>query len=399
MTTESTEHTESTSAQRNAPVTRRLRITSIDVMRGLVIVLMMVDHVRERFFYHIRIGDPVDLEVASAGLFFTRLSSHLCAPVFVFLAGLGAWLYAHPRSGETRSPSRFLFTRGLFLVGLEVVLINQAWFWGFPPDTIYLQVIWVIGLSMIALSVAVRLPHRVIAALGLAIVFGHNLLDPIEVAPGEVGYALWTILHDRGMLVEGEVVSLWVSYPALPWIGVILCGYALGPLYGAAVDAKHRTRRLVHLGGACLALLVVLRGFNLYGEALPWTVGATPLDTLMSMLNYTKYPPSLAFLLLTLGVAFLLLAWFDTRDTAATRVLQTFGQAPMFVYALHLYVLLVCYKLVLVTVGPNAGDLYHIDHVWQIWALTVLLAAALYLPTRAFGEYKRTSDRWWIRYF
>ncbi|MEM8557578.1 MAG: heparan-alpha-glucosaminide N-acetyltransferase domain-containing protein, partial [Bacteroidota bacterium] len=155
MPTESTERVDSAPAQREAPATRRPRITSIDVMRGLVIVLMMVDHVRERFFYHIRIGDPVDLEVASAGLFFTRLSSHLCAPVFVFLAGLGAWLYAHPRSGETRSPSRFLFTRGLFLVALEAVLINQAWFWGFPPDTIYLQVIWVIGLSMIALSVAV----------------------------------------------------------------------------------------------------------------------------------------------------------------------------------------------------------------------------------------------------
>ncbi|MEM1205422.1 MAG: heparan-alpha-glucosaminide N-acetyltransferase domain-containing protein [Acidobacteriota bacterium] len=381
------------------PARGRVRITSIDVMRGLVIILMIVDHVRERFFYHILVGDPVNLEVVGPSLFFTRLSAHLCAPVFVFLAGLGAWLYAHPRPGVVRSPSRFLWTRGLFLVLLEVVLINQSWFWGFPPKTIYLQVIWVIGLSMIALSLAVKLPHRVLAVLGLGIVFGHNLLEPIRFAPGELGYSLWTILHDRGFLLTSDALSIKISYPALPWIGVILCGYALGPLYGAAVDPGVRTRRLAQLGAGCLALLGILRGFNLYGETLPWTAGETPLDTLISFLNTTKYPPSLAFLLLTLGVAFFLLAWLDTRDNAVTRKLQTFGQAPMFVYALHLYVLLVCYQIVLRTLGPNEGDLYHLDHVWQLWLVTALLAVALYPPTRAFGRYKRTTDKAWVRYF
>lgn len=386
-------------SEASAPTKRRVRITSIDVMRGLVIVLMMVDHVRERFFYHVPIGDPVDLEVASAGLFFTRLSSHLCAPVFVFLAGLGAWLYANPKAGVSRSPSYFLFTRGLFLLVLEVVLINQAWFWGFPPETIYLQVIWAIGLSMIALSVLVRLPHWAIVTLGVGIVVGHNALDPIAFDPGEFGYPFWTILHDRGVLFGGDSITVRISYPTLPWIGVILCGYALGPLYGSDADPRHRTSRLVQLGFTCLASLVVLRGLNLYGEADPWTVGTTPLNTLISALNYTKYPPSLDFLLLTLGVALLLLAWLDTRDNAATRVLQTFGKAPMFIYALHLYALLICYKLVLVTLGPNAGDLYHITHVWQIWLLTALLASALYLPTRAFGQFKRRTDKAWVRYF
>lgn len=382
-----------------SPAPRRVRITSIDVMRGLVIVLMMVDHVRERFFYHISIGDPVDLETASTGLFFTRLSSHLCAPVFVLLAGLGAWLYAHPRSGEPRSPSRFLFTRGLFLVVLEVVLVNQAWFWGFPPETIYLQVIWAIGLSMIALSVCVRLPHWGIAALGLAIAFGHNALDPIQFAPGDPVYPLWTILHDRGPLFSTDFIAVRISYPVLPWIGVILCGYALGPLYRSTVAAEVRTKRLVQIGVACLGVLAVLRGLNLYAEPQPWTAGPAPVDTLMSFLNYTKYPPSLAFLLLSLGVAALLMAWLDTKDNPATRILQTFGRAPMFVYVLHLYVLMVCYQIVLWTVGPNAGDLYHVSHVWQLWALTALLAAALYLPTRAFGRYKRTTDKAWVRYF
>lgn len=379
--------------------TRRIRITSIDAMRGLVIVLMMVDHVRERFFYHISIGDPVNLEIASASLFFTRLSSHLCAPVFVFLAGLGAWLYANPSSGARRSPSHFLFTRGLFLLVLEVVLINQAWFGYIPPETVYLQVIWAIGLSMIALSALVHLPHWAIAALGLTIVFGHNALTPIDFAPNEFGYSLWTILHDRGVLYAGDAIQVNISYPTLPWIGVILCGYALGPLYASAVEPKTRTKILLQLGVASLTLLLVLRGFNIYGETLPWTAGNSTVETLMSMLNYTKYPPSLDFLLLTLGTSFLLMSWLDTKNNPATRILQTFGQAPMFIYALHLYVLLLCYRIVLATVGPNAGGLYHIDHVWQIWLITAVLAFVLYFPTRAFGRYKHKTDKTWVRYF
>jgi len=372
---------------------------SIDVMRGLVIVLMMVDHVRERFFYHVSVGDPVNLDVVSTSLFFTRLSAHLCAPVFVFLAGLGAWLYANPKPGVVRSPSYFLFTRGLFLIALEIVLINQSWFWGFPPETIYLQVIWAIGLSMIVLSLLVHLPHWAILTIGLVIVFGHNALTPINFEPGEFGYALWTVLHDRGTLIAGEHVLVRISYPSLPWIGVILCGYAVGPLYASTTDPKLRTTRLLQIGLACLAVLAVLRGFNIYGETLPWTAGATLTDTLKSILNYTKYPPSLHFLLLTLGTSFLLMAWLDTKDNPVTRVLKTFGQAPMFVYALHLYVLLVCYKLVLVTLGPNSGDLFHVDYVWQIWGITAVLAFALYFPTSWFGEYKRRTDKAWVRYF
>ena len=378
---------------------RRVRITSIDVMRGLVIVLMMVDHVRERFFYHILVGDPINLEIVSSTLFFTRLSAHLCAPVFVFLAGLGAWLYANPKPGVTRSPSYFLFTRGLFLVVLEIVLINQSWFGDIPPETVYLQVIWAIGLSMIALSALVYLPYWAIAAIGFLIVFGHNALVPINFAPGEFGYTLWTILHDRGVLFASDTMTVKISYPTLPWIGVILLGYSLGPLYASTVDAKDRTRKLLQLGAACLLLLAVLRGFNIYGETLPWTAGDTTVDTIMSMLNFTKYPPSLDFLLLTLGISFLLMSWLDTKNNPVTRVLQTFGQAPMFIYALHLYVLLASYRLVLATVGPNEGDLYHISSVWQIWALTAVLALALYYPTRAFGQYKRKTDKTWVKYF
>lgn len=382
-----------------AKAVRRVRITSIDVMRGLVIVLMMVDHVRERFFYHILVGDPVNLEIVSTSLFFTRLSAHLCAPVFVFLAGLGAWLYANPKSGVQRSPSYFLFTRGLFLLVLEVVLINTSWFGEIPPETIYLQVIWAIGLSMVVLSAMVRLPYWAILSIGLLIVFGHNALTPISFEPGEFGYSLWTILHDRGVLYAGDALTIKISYPTLPWVGVILLGYSIGPLYGATFEPARRIRLLVQLGVACLLLLMFLRGFNIYGETLPWTAGTTWVDTLMSMLNYTKYPPSLDFLLLTLGVCLLLMAWLDTKNNPVTRVLLVFGQAPMFIYALHLYVLLFSYRIVLALFGPKDGGLYHIDYVWQIWILTAILAFVLYFPTRAFGQYKRTTDKAWVKYF
>ena len=376
------------------------RIPSIDVMRGLVIILMIVDHVRERFFYHIMIGDPINIEVASNGLFFTRLTSHLCAPTFVFLAGLSAWLYANSSLGEKRSPSYFLFTRGLFLVALEILLINQSWFGAIPPETVYLQVIWAIGVSMIALSVLVRLPYWAILTTGFVIIFGHNALTSITFTPGEIGYTLWTILHDRGFIYEGEAIAIKASYPVLPWIGVILLGYALGPLYASTMSSDHRTRKLLLLGVVCFVILVILRGLNIYGETLPWIVGENIVDTVISFLNFTKYPPSLDFLLLALGVCLLLLSWLDNKRNAMTQFLQTFGQAPMFIYVLHLYVLLFFYRLVLAKIGPNEGShLFHVEHVWQIWAIAALLVAALYYPTKKFGQYKHSTDKRWVRYF
>ena len=205
------------------------RIASIDILRGFVILLMLVDHVRERFFLHKQVLDPMDINNTEPELFFTRLSAHLCAPIFVFLTGISAWLYANPTSGIKRSAPSFLFKRGLILILLEVTLINFSWFGAY--NTLYLQVIWAIGLSMIVLAGATYLPRQWIIALGLAIVIGHNLLSPIQFSPDEFGYSFWTILHDRGYLVTEALVNVKVSYPVLPWIGVIMLGYAVGPLF------------------------------------------------------------------------------------------------------------------------------------------------------------------------
>lgn len=372
------------------------RIASIDALRGLVILLMAVDHVRERFFYHLNVSDPMDLESTSPALFFTRLTAHLCAPTFVFLTGLSAWLYAHPGSGAIRSPSGFLFKRGLFLVLIEVTVINFSWMGSF--ETVWLQVIWAIGISMIALSLLVRLPFWAIAAIGVSIVFGHNMLSPIAFDPGEPGYTLWAILHDRGIIYDG-MFRIKASYPVLPWIGVILLGYCAGPLYARAIDGSSRCKMLIGVGLSCWGLLLLLRGFNIYGEVVPWQNQGSMLLTVMDFLNFTKYPPSLNFLLLTIGAALLFLAWLESLSNRFVDSLVVFGSAPMFIYILHLYVLLVSYRIVLATVGPNEGELFALGAVWQIWVISGLLVWALFYPTRVFSRFKHSTNMAWVKYF
>lgn len=384
-------------AQERELVTPRVRLTSIDVMRGLVMLFMLVDHVREKIYLHLQVTDPMTIATTTPDLFFTRMSAHICAPVFVFLTGLSAWLYANPPSGQPRSPRSFLIQRGLLLVFLEITVINFSWSGTYT--TLWLQVIWAIGICMIVLGLMSSLPRWLLGAAGFLIVFGHNLLSPITFQPGEAGYSLWTILHDRAVLVAGEPLQIKVTYPVLPWIGVILLGYVAGPLYSRAVASGRRVQYLLALGIGCLLLLLVLRGFNIYGETLPWVHGETFTQTLMSWLNFTKYPPSLDFLLLTLGIAFLLLGWFDGMENGATRALVTFGSAPMFFYILHLYVLLVLYRIALAIFGPTHGELFGVDDFYWVWIVSPLLAFALYFPTRAFARFKRTSKQAWVRYF
>jgi uncharacterized membrane protein len=372
-------------------------VASIDVMRGLVMMIMMLDHVRETFFLRWQVSDPMDVAQTEPALFFSRFAAHFCAPMFVFLTGLSAWLYAHPSAGA-RSATGFLVKRGLFLVALEVLVVSVAWTGVFPPPTIYLQVIWVIGLAMIALAMLHRLPRAVLAVIGLVIVFGHNLLTPVSFEPGSWGYVPWTILHDRGFLVAQGALKIKVSYPLLPWIGVIVLGYVAGPWYARTVTSSDRRGVLVKTGVAALALLLVLRGFNIYGETLDWVHGDTALRTVMSFLNVTKYPPSLAFLLLTLGVGLIVLGWIEQRNNAFLRICASFGGAPMFYYLLHLFLLLGLQKLAVAMAGANYGSRYEFEHLWMVWLLSVALIPLLYWPCKAFGEFKRRTSMGWVRY-
>ncbi len=372
------------------------RLQSIDALRGLVMVVMLLDHVRETFFTHLQVGDPVDARTVMPALFFTRLLSSICAPVFVALTGLSAWLYGQKRS--RREVSGFLLRRGAFLLILEVTFVSFAWSAKFPPQTIWLQVIWAIGASMVVLAGAVHLSRAVIVALGLAVVCGHNLLDAIVLTPGDTFFVPWALLHQRAAF-EWIGITWKTTYPVLPWIGLILLGYGIGPWYANGAAPTVRQRRLVLLGLGLIAGFVVLRALNLYGDRA-WFDAGTPLRTTISFLALTKYPPSLLFLMPTVGLGALLLAAFERwQDARWIPALAIFGAAPMFFYLLHLYVLRVLYLIALALQGPNQGAVYGFDHLVGIWALYAALLALLYLPTRRFAELKqRRRDLAWLKY-
>lgn len=400
--------------QASSPTLGRSRINSIDMMRGAVMLIMLLDHARERFFFHMQVSDPMDLSSTSWGLFLSRFAAHFCAPVFVFLTGVSAWLYANRSHGEPRSARMFLIKRGLFLIALEILVINFSNLsWMVSYYTLWLQVIWVIGLSMLALAALIKLPRPWMAVLGLAIVFGHNLLTPIGFQPNEWAYSLWTILHDRGYLISEGSLRVKVSYPVLPWIGVILLGYVAGPIFsqksnGNPLEASQRQQTLLKLGISCWVLFAVLRGFNLYGETLPWQAGSNVGETLMSVVNLTKYPPSLSFLLVTLGGMFFCLVAFERHfasdgktDGSLARVghwLSVFGSVPMFFYILHLYVLLLLYTLAKFTFGANHGEFYGVNSIGWVWLIAALLAVGLYYPVKRFSQYKKNSTQAWIKY-
>ncbi len=381
------------------PIRAMGRIRSVDALRGLVILLMLVDHARESFFIHAQVSDPMNLETTSPALFFTRLSAHLCAPIFLALTGVGAWLYGNKQArgaNGAKSASDFLWKRGLFLVVLELTVVGFGWSFSFTPQIIYLQVIWVIGLSMIALAGLVHLPRPALIVVGLVIVLGHNLLDPITIAAGQPGHVLWAVLHDRSLMDLPWGGQVRTSYPLLPWIGVAALGYAIGPWFVG--EQRMRLRRLVLLGLGALALFVVLRTINVYGDPTPWTVQATPIQTVMSVLNLTKYPPSADFLLLTLGVGALVLAGLEKAPDRLVGLLAVFGAAPLFFYILHIYALHLLNLAALPAFGPNQGDGFAVPGVAWLWGLAAVVAVPCWFACRWFAGVKRRSSKWWMRY-
>lgn len=381
------------------PVHGSARLQSIDALRGLVIVIMLLDHVRETFFLHHQVGDPMDVAATPPDLFFSRLLAHLCAPVFVFLTGLSAWLYG-AKAGSRGATAAFLAKRGLFLIVLEVIVVNFAWTFQFPPTVVYLQVIWVIGLSMLSLAALLWLPRWALVVTGVVLVAGHNALDGLHFAAGHAMHVPWAVLHDRGWLEVSETLRLRTSYPLLPWIGVIALGYAAGAWFQPGVQASVRQRRLWTAGLAAVAGFVVLRMLNGYGQSQHWAVQDDALHTAMSFLNITKYPPSLLFLLLTLGLGLCLLVLIEKAQSAAwVRALCVFGAAPMFFYLLHLYVLKGLYLAGEAVWGLNQGKYFGVDGMGAVWAISILLAVALYWPVRRFGRLKAARrDIAWLKY-
>jgi len=378
------------------PAASATRLQSIDALRGLVMVIMLLDHVRETWFLYMAVGDPVDARTVMPALFFSRITSTLCAPIFVALTGLSAYLY-----GQRHSPagtSRFLLSRGAFLVLLELTLVNFSWRAELVPHFIFLQVIWAIGLCMIILAGLIHLPARAILAIGIVLVAGHNLLDGINFPAGHPLFVPWAILHERSQIeLAGVIIKF--NYPILPWIGVICLGWSAGPWFTKfAPEARRATLRKT--GAAMIIGFVLLRALNIYGDA-PWfVVAGDPVRTVMSFLALTKYPPSLLFLLPTLGIGLLLLAAFErANDARPTHWLSVMGGAPMFFYLLHLYLLRILYLSARAIWGTNHGDVFGVDSIGWVWAWYLGLIVPLYFPTRWFSNLKKQrKDIWWLKY-
>lgn len=380
----------------SSPVANGSRLQSIDALRGLVMVIMLLDHVRETWFLYMPVGDPVDARTIMPALFFTRITSTLCAPIFVALTGLSAYLY-----GQRHSPaetSRFLLSRGVFLVLLELTLVNFSWRAELIPHFVFLQVIWAIGLCMIVLAALIHLPAQAILLLGITLVAGHNLLDGIRFAPDSPLFVPWAIIHERSQIeLAGTVIKF--NYPVLPWIGVICLGWSAGGWF-STLTAQKRRRMLLLTGTAMIVGFLILRGLNLYGDA-PWfVVPGEPLRTVMSFLALTKYPPSLLFLLPTLGIGLLLLAAFErANDMRVTHWLSVMGGAPMFFYLFHLYLLRILYLTARAIWGTNHGDVFGVNSLGWVWVWYLGLIVPLYFPTRWFSNLKkRRKDIWWLKY-
>ena len=367
------------------------RIVSIDVLRGLVMALMALDHTRDFF----GTGDFNPRDVMDPALFLTRWVTHFCAPTFIFLAGLSAYLYGRGRSaGEL---SRFLLIRGLWLILLDFTLIKFAWRFAVDLYRLTAGVIFVIGASMVILAALIWLPRWAIAAVVLIMVVGHNLLDGIKAEEFGGASWVWHVLHEPGLVPLGDGTSLYVLYPLIPWIGVMAAGYLLGPVM--QLERASRQRFLFRLGAAVTLGFIVLRATNLYGDPAPWTVQETWLSTLLSFLNCEKYPPSLLYLMMTLGPALMLLACFEhTRGTFA-RLLATFGQVPFFYYVVHLYLI---HGLAVAMGLAMTGTLMRtpfiglsLAGIYLVWLLVIVL---LYPICRWFAELKKTGRGGWWSY-
>lgn len=373
------------------------RVCSIDILRGLVMVLMALDHVRD-FFTDARF-DPLDLSQTSAPLFLTRWITHFCAPTFVFLAGVSAHLMS--RRCTRAELSRFLFTRGLWLVVLEVTLMSFVWTFNIRYDHgLFLQVIWAIGVSMIVLAALIHLPVPEIAAYSIVMILGHNLLDGIEPQSLGVWAPLWSLLH-----VSESIPHAFVAYPLIPWIAVLSLGYCAGALF--EIDQRRRTQWLVCLGAASLALFVLLRTSNVYGDPADWTLQDTTLRTLLSFVNLQKYPPSLQYLLLTLGTGSLLLAAFESARGKVSEVLRTFGRVPLFFYVLHIALAHLVAGVIAFAMGFGTallgGDPAMQPQEWGfglpvVYLAWLLVVATLYPACRWFAAVKRRRDDWWLSY-
>lgn len=393
------------------------RIASIDILRGIVMVIMALDHVRD--FWHQQMsmdgqdlgGDPTNMANTTPILFFTRFITHFCAPTFVLLTGTSAYLIGLRKT--KKELSLFLIKRGLWLVLVELLVITLAITFDPLYHILIFQVIWVIGWSMVILGLMVWLPYEVILVTGLVIMFGHNALDLIGVPDHVRNSPMGMILYYSYNVVIPLSADrmLFVLYSLLPWLGVMLTGYGLGKLFAPSVTAERRTKILWMLGLGSLALFVVMRYVNAYGDQNPWAVQPRgTVYTILSFFNVTKYPASLLYYACTLGVAMLALAWLEHRQNRFTGYMNVFGRVPFFYYVIHFFVIHFITVIIFFLQGYGKGDIIGAGNpflfrpftlgfpLWGVYIGWVLLIIALYPLCKRYDRYKSTHKHWWLSY-
>lgn len=409
------------SGNRMTEKTIRERIYSVDLLRGVVMMVMLIDHVRDFAQAGALQSNPTDPDTTTVAVFFTRWITHFCAPTFVFLSGVS--IYLQKLNGKTNAElARFLFTRGLWLIFLEFTIIRFSFVFNLDYSFFGLaQVIWVIGVSMIAMAALVYLPVRVVGVIGVGMILLHNLLDGIQVPPAiafggapppDLAQMLWIILHQQGLvpLFDGAA-RIFFAYPLIPWIGVMMAGYALGAVY--ILESDKRRKLLFRLGFAATVLFIIVRAINVYGDPVPWSGRATGLQTFLSFLNTTKYPPSLLFLLMTLGPAIVILAVTDRIDGKAIwqRIPTVFGRVPMFYYIPHLFAAHGSAVLLSWLAGKDTSYLFlnllemgqkappgHGFPLWVVYVVCVVILVVLYPMCKWYGELKRRNKHWLLSY-
>ena len=386
--------------------TSSTRILSVDFLRGVVIVIMGLDHVRMYFGYGTWYSSPTDLATTTPLLFLTRWITHFCAPVFIFLAGLSAFLYGTKKT-DVKQTAWYLFTRGLWLILVEVAIVSFGWTFDTGYSFLILQVVWAIGIGMVVLAGLVFLPTPLILAVGMLLVFGHNLLDPITAQGERLQDIAWYILHQpRLLLLDERAISIF--YPVLPWTGIMALGFVAGNLYKSESAASRRTGWLLGIGIGATILFILLRWFNSYGEPTAWQVQDPTAFTWISFLNTTKYPPSLQFLLMTMGPALIFLAVSEHINIQATSPFVIFGRVPFFFYILHIYLIHLLAMLALAYAGWDwreyiltAGQFlsgrlssfgFGLGVVYFIWALVLIL---LFPLCRWYQKVKESHPSWW----
>ena len=398
------------------------RIVSVDLLRGLVMIIMLLDHTREYVNADAFLFSPTDLLKTTTALFFTRWITHFCAPTFVFLAGVSIYLQKL-RGKSPAELSRFLLIRGIWLVIVEFTLVRFAVFFDFDYSFFGLaEVIWIFGISMILMAAIVRLPLVVATIFGLILIFGHNLVDGLAISPAmsmagnpplTFGQSIWLLLHQPGFVpLFGGASKIFVAYPLIPWVGVMSVGYALGSVY--SWEPERRRRFLLLLSIAAVFAFVILRYLNIYGDPSPWQHQSSDWFTVLSFLNTTKYPVSLLFLLMTLGPALLFLFAADRTngDSIVENILVTFGRVPLFYFILQMVVAhlagIILGYLAGFDVGfwftnypfadnikPPLGFGFSLTITYVAWIVGLIL---LYPICRWYGGLKRRSGHWIFSY-